>query len=530
METSLSCTFRRVLFLLSFLITFNGYAQVAPSSNVGARVDPALVPFAKGQSDQKVMSIFIVLQNLSENLPAPTRYQHQQVVNYLRNAATATKGKYDAYLSKIPNLSEHVRPHKFYLSAMTYSAVVTPEGLKIAAHGPGVVKIYGNRRIHRDPSTRPVEVRAGSMSTRETAYPYDLIDTQMDKVHQQYPQVTGEGVLIGSVDTGIDGKHPALAGRIKVFYDGQKRAIGEPNDTDSHGTHTVGTMVGVGQGGAPMGMAPKAQIVGASALLGYDVMLESMDFMLDPDKNPSTADYPRAVNNSWHAGGAPDMELFYRAVNAWEAAGILPVFSAGNAGPNDGTITRPKEHPAAFAVAATGQDGKATNFSSRGPAVFNGQKTEKPNIAAPGKDIVSAVPGGKYASMSGTSMAAPHVTGATALIYQMDPKLTPVQMRAVLMKSTNPVDEKGNASSNRAWNKVYGLGKMNVLSALKLASGTSTRRLGNFETILDTYLKSPFALDVDAVLDFDRGEKADDLFTYPALEEGTTWVRAQDVF
>jgi bacillopeptidase F len=520
-----------LFFALSLIIPSASFAQgsaanTAPSNNPGAKIDPALVPFAKGQSNQKVASIFIVLQNLSENLPAPTRYHHEQVVTYLKKAAFATQTKYDAYLAKVPNLREHMRPHRFYISTMTYSAVVTPEGLKIAAYGPGVVKIYGNRKVHRDPSSAPVEMRM----VRETTYPYDLIDTQMDKVHAAYPQVTGEGVVIGSLDTGVDGKHPAVQGKIKLFYNGDKKAIGEPIDTDTHGTHTVGTMIGTGPNGTHMGMAPKAQIIAGAVLSGYDVMLEGMDFMLDPDKNASTSDFPRAINNSWHAGGAPDLELFYRAVNAWEAAGILPVFSAGNAGPKDSSITKPKEHPAAFAVAATGEDGKATNFSSRGPAVFNGQKVEKPNLAAPGNNILSALPGGKYGSMSGTSMAAPHVTGASALIYQIDPKLTPVQMRAIFMKSTNPVDESGNAIGSRIWNKVYGVGKMNVLSAVKLAQGVSTRRMGNLETIFEQSFRSPQQLSIDSIMDFERDEKAEDLFTYPAGEEGKTWVPAGDLF
>lgn len=499
-------------------------AQQTTLAQAAAKIDPALVKFARGESNQKVNSIFIVLENLNKGQRLPQRYHHAQVVTFLRDAAVGTKRAYDEYLSKIPNLRDNMRPHKFYVSTLTYSAVVTPQGLKIAAMGPGVVKIYANRRIQRDPSSRPVEMRP----IREGNFPYDLVDVSLDKARQEFPQVNGAGVILGSVDTGVDATHGALKGKIRLFYDGDKHSTGTPHDTDSHGTHTIGTMIGDGQGGAPMGMAPKAQMIAAAALSGYDVMLESMDFMLDPDKNPQTADYPRAVNNSWHAGGAPDMELFYRAINSWEAAGILPVFSAGNAGPGDGTITHPKEHPAAFAVAATGENGKATNFSSRGPAVFNGKKTEKPDIAAPGNNIVSSVPGGSFASMSGTSMAAPHVTGATALLFQIDPKLTPVQIRAVLQKSTNPVDEKGSPAGNRVWNKVYGLGKLNIHAAIKLAMNVAHRRGGMME-IMESFFVSPETMSINDILGLEEPETINP-FAYPADLEGEGWASVKDLY
>lgn len=507
---------KTILILIAAIFSLNAFAESK------AKIDPELVSFARGEANKQI-GILIVMDNLAEGLQQPTRYNQSQVLNYLRRSAYATKGKFDAFLAKTPSAKGNFVASKYYYSTLTYTAIVTPMGLRIAAQGPGVNKIYANRMIDREPVTR-------KLASRTEAYPYDLTDTAIDKLNATYADINGAGVVLGSVDTGVDGKHPALKGKIKLFFDGVSRKVGEPIDRDTHGTHTVGTMVGDGKDGAPMGMAPGAKMIAAGALDGYDAMLAGMEFMLDPDKDPNTKDSPRAINNSWHSGGAPDMELFYRAINSWEAAGILPVFSAGNSGPRDGSITRPKEHPSAFAIAATGPDGKIASFSSRGPAVFNGQKMEKPDMSAPGVDIISSVPGGGYEKMSGTSMAAPHVTGASALLYQVDPNLTPVQIRSIFIKSTKAVDEMGAASANRAWNKVYGLGKMDVFAAVKLAKGVSERRTGiMYENMMDNLMVSPAALQIADILNLDDGATVDP-YAFPEGEQGTTWVNANELF
>jgi len=250
----------------------------------------------------------------------------------------------------------------------------------------------------------------------------------------------------------------------------------EPYDAGSHGTHTAGTILGGDRQNTIIGVAPKARLIASAALSGYDHMLRAMEFMLDPDKNPSTNDRPRLVSNSWNTGGAPDQELFYRAISAWEAAGILPVFSAGNAGPGPKTITPPHEHPGVIAVAATGPDGKAADFSSRGPGIFQGKETQKPDLSAPGVNIISTVPGGKLQAMSGTSMACPHAAGVAALIFQVNPNLNPAQVREVMVKTLKFVDANGSPMDKQVWNPVYGFGRLNAMAAIQAVSGVGKIR------------------------------------------------------
>src|SRR5690606_25440442 len=121
----------------------------------------------------------------------------------------------------------------------------------------------------------------------------------------------------------------------------------------------------------------------------------------------------------------------------------------------------PKEHPSTFAVAALSPGGQVAEFSSRGgPGVqYQGRQIPKPDISAPGVNIRSSVPGGGYASMSGTSMAAPHVTGATALLYQIDPSLTPLQVKSILISSARPAGASMN-SLLASWNPDHGYGNL----------------------------------------------------------------------
>src|SRR3990167_6886603 len=106
-----------------------------------------------------------------------------------------------------------------------------------------------------------------------------------------------------------------------------------------------------------MGMAPDAKMVAAAGIVStLEMVVKAMEFFVDPDGNPATNDSPKAVNNSWGFPRTPapsDIEPINRAIVAWEAAGILPVFAVGNSGPRKGTALAPSVHPLAIAVGAT---------------------------------------------------------------------------------------------------------------------------------------------------------------------------------
>ena len=494
-----------------------------------AAIDPRLMSFARGSGGPQVRVIALMKYETSR-LAVPQRYNYQAVYKYLY---TQTKYSWDLVRPQIETRTNNVRVLKIHWINNSLVLDVTPQGLKDLAQIPQVEKIYFNGPIYYEKPVKrsaPFAFRFSRDTQGGPKYPYDLIDMGVDKLMEQRPDILGTGVRIGLVDTGVDGKHPALAGKVALFFDAATNEIKEPYDADTHGTHTSGTLLGGDRQNAVFGMAPGARLIASAALSDYADMLKAMEFMIDPDHNPQTPDAPRLVSNSWNCMGAPDLELFYRAISAWEAAGILPVFSAGNAGPKPQSITSPHEHPDAFAVAATNQLGKVADFSSRGPGVFKGQKTLKPDLAAPGVDIVSSVPGGGMASMSGTSMACPHVGGLAALIYQVNPQLNPVQMREVILRNLNFVDDSGNPTSSAVWTAKYGYGKANALAAVRMAAGMNRFARNQWTSFQPEKLfqladlSTPVEWVQQRILSLDKAQPAMNLVqAYPT--SSTNWVQ-----
>lgn len=252
----------------------------------------------------------------------------------------------------------------------------------------------------------------------------------------------GGGVVIASLDSGVQYDHPALVQQYRghvgngVFQhdynwfdaSGTCPSPGVPCDDNGHGTHTMGTIVG-GDGPGPrrpdIGVSPAAQwiSVGCGPVFCSDSQLMAAgEWLLAPTdvsgNNPDSSKRPDIINNSW--GGAPGDQFFRDMVIAWRAAGIVPVFSAGNFGPSCGSGDSPGDYPESFMVGATDFDDKVAAFSGRGPSFFgNG----KPDVVAPGVQVLSSVPGDGYKFFDGTSMAAPHVSGAIALVLSAKPRL-----------------------------------------------------------------------------------------------------------
>lgn len=447
-----------VLSLVSALIVSSQVAAVT-------YVDPALNGFLNTRSVQTTR--VVVLLKYPTNIPAPRRYDGPSVKTYLQKMYQAAAKNLAATVQASP--SDMKVTNQFWINN-SIAMDVTPTGLRLLTQNPTVEKIYANRKVIY---SQPVAMSRGARRENAADFTYGLKDIGIEKLNTERPDIQGQGVVVGLIDTGIDGKHPALKGKIALFYDAVANKVTEPVDRQSHGTHTTGTILGGDREGIKIGVAPKAKMIGSAALDGYDMMLKSMQFMLDPDGNPATSDSPRLISNSWNAEGAPDIELFYRAITAWEAAGILPVFSAGNAGPGAQTITKPHEHPSVLAVGATGADFKIANFSSRGPAMFQGKAIQKPDFTAPGVKVYSTVPGGKFEEMSGTSMACPHAAGIATLLYQVNPKFTPQNVREIMMKTLKFVDANGNPAQQPVWNAAYGFGRLDAYAAIKAALGTA---------------------------------------------------------
>jgi len=482
-------------------------------------IDPSLRPFALSESTGTAR-VLILVKGVASNLH-PQRYDRGSVISYYKD--TARRSIEPLLVSYQNKELTGVRFLSLYWINGALLADVTPQGLRNLSNQPTVTKIYNNKRMSFEPglNARPARRRNADGIKSDYAFP----SIGLDKLIKEEPQITGQGVLVGVVDTGVDDTHPALAGKIPLYYNGEEKKVGPAKDFDTHGTHVSGTIAGGDRQNNLIGVAPGAKIVMAGVVeQGYDAMIDGMQWFLDAEKNPIVANKIRAVGCSWNSGGAPDQEVFYRAIAAWEAAGILPVFSAGNNG--DGGITNPHEYPGTFAVAAYGSDGKVASFSSRGPGHYKGQDTQKPDIAAPGVDITSSVPGGKYEEMSGTSMAQPHVTGTTALLLQVKADLNPAQLREVLVKSAVAAD--GQTAGE--WSKEYGFGKLNAYNAVKMVSSLQFEM--NTSMFLNKMVLNPMgpkALDTQSFSTASLGEVGSEIDQYNDTDT-SRWLTATQVY
>jgi len=308
-----------------------------------------------------------------------------------------------------------------------------------------VVQIRPDQRFYLEETAYTPAPQVESTS----GYPFNLQMIQVN-LAQQALGLDGHGVVVANLDTGVDWQHPALMKKYRGYnphgpaiHTGNWFVVtGEPylypGDGIGHGTHTMGTIVGDDGEGNRIGVAPGAKWIAVKLFSNQGYAYESwihaaFQWIMAPNGNPALA--PDIINNSWGSTVGSD-DRFRQDVAAIRAAGILPVFSAGNSGPHGGTIASPASYPEALGVGAIEPDKVVAGFSSRGPSIWGDYK---PEIVAPGVNIRSSFPGGGYYEANGTSQAAPHVAGLAALLLQADPSLTPDQLEDILKSTAEPL-------------------------------------------------------------------------------------------
>lgn len=311
---------------------------------------------------------------------------------------------------------------------------------------------------------------------------------------------TGQGAVVGGADTGYHWEHPALKDQYRG-WDGATAvhdynwhdAIHVPGGTcgadspepcadGSHGTHTMGTMVGDDGGSNQIGMAPGARWIGCRNMDGgfgsAASYSECFQFFLAPtdlnDENPLPEMAPDVVNGSWSCPPPPvedcaDPNVMLTVVENVRAAGIVISHSAANTGSGCSSIDTPAAiYEASFTVGAVDNNDAIAGFSSRGPVTADGSNRLKPEITAPGVSIRSSVPPSGYSSFSGTSMSAPHVSGLVALLISAQPCLAgdPESLEQYIIATAVPRttgQECGGVPGSEVPNNTYGYGAIRAV-------------------------------------------------------------------
>ena len=277
----------------------------------------------------------------------------------------------------------------------------------------------------------------------------------------------GQEIVVANMDTGVDVNHPDLSARWRggtnSWFDPNGQHPATPTDVNGHGTWTMGVMVGGSSGGTGIGVAPGSRWIAVKIFDDAGVATSSdihagFQWLLDPDHNLSTPDAPDVVNNSWTMGSTGCNLEFQLDLQSLRAAGILPIFAAGNFGPGTSTSASPANNPEAFAVGATDNADALYLGSGRGPSACGEPQTIFPELVAPGVGVRTADLFGLYTQRTGTSLAAPHVAGAVALLLDAFPDLSADVQEDAL--ETGAVD-----LGTQGPDDAFGFGRLNILAS-----------------------------------------------------------------
>ncbi|SEN22115.1 minor extracellular protease Epr [Paenibacillus sp. OV219] len=330
---------------------------------------------------------------------------------------------------------------------------------KIHAHGFVPGNVIGMRKTTRKqptPYTRKrvqtksvnVKGRRSTSSSDSSTTPWNLSQIGASKV---WSTTRGKGAGLAIIDTGI-AKHSDL--RIT----GGVNTMGGSSyyDDNGHGTHVAGIAAGSGYYKRP-GVAPRASLYAIKALdangAGYvSDIIKGIDWCIQKS-------IP-IINMSLGLEGETSSAL-KEAVQRARKNGILIIASAGNNGSVGGRIDQPARYTDAIAVAASTRGGKIANYSSRGYGI---------DVTAPGSYIKSTWPGGGYQTLSGTSMASPHVAGGAALLKSLHPSITPYGIAQRLRNTTKKLSSYGKRSQG------YGLIQLDDAAAVADNGASSAAR------------------------------------------------------
>ncbi len=458
------------------------------------KVEPSLLTQSPGQP----IEFLVFLSEQADLTPAALLPSKAEKGRFVYDRLTATARRTQGPILSL--LQEYNVEYRSYWVANLVWVKADPDLLQKLASRRDVAHIYANPWVQLELPEQP-------LTSVESAQSANGVEPNISQVRA--PDVwalgyTGQGVVVGGQDTGYNWTHAAL----KNQYRGWDGAIADhsynwhdaihsgssscgvnstvPCDDYGHGTHTMGTMVGDDGGANQIGMAPGARWIGCRNMRsGYGTPAtysECYEWFIAPTdlngQNPRPDLAPDVINNSWSctvSEGCTQPEILKQVVQNVRAAGILTVHSAGNSGSSCSSVNEPATiYAESFSVGAVNSIDSIASFSSRGPVSVDGSSRLKPQVVAPGISIRSATQGGEsYGTMSGTSMAAPHVAGLAALLISAQPSLRGdvAALESLIQSSAVPLQtsETCGGTDGQIPNNVYGWGRIDALEAVRQA-------------------------------------------------------------
>ncbi|HRW05777.1 MAG TPA: S8 family serine peptidase, partial [Caldilineaceae bacterium] len=436
------------------------------SDNVGPDGDRDTTQTAEVQAAAAQSSVIVLLKDRADltNIGGANRRARQRkVINALRAKANAAQKPIMALL--------RTRTAQGKVSHVTPFWVIN--GLEITATADVIQELAGRPEVLT--ITPNATIAAPAAPTGNVAPEPNL--TVINAPALWNLGWRGQGIVVASMDSGVDISHPDLSaqwrGGSNSWFDPYGQHPTTPTDLSGHGTWTMGVMVGRDAGGTAIGVAPDAQWIAVKLFNDQGTATVAaihagFQWLLDPDDDPNTADAPDVINNSWSFGNPSCNLEFQFDVQAWQAAGIVPLFAAGNYGAGTSTSVSPANYPESFAIGATNNNDAIYAYSSRGPSACGEAATIYPELMAPGVNIKSTDRYGFYTTATGTSLAAPHVAGALALLLSAYPNLTVAEQEAALQNTAVDLGTTGPDNT-------FGYGRLDILAAYQsLAGGGSS--------------------------------------------------------
>lgn len=472
------------VFLAALLLGGNWLVEASP---LGAppSVDPSLQAVLDAEGKADLFIEFSARADLSRAEGLSWEEKGEYVYNRLQRTADLSQDQVRSFLG-----GRRIEFKSYIINNTIYIPGATQELLDELSGFRGINRFY-LEEIFRVPDLVPVI----------TEDSINAVEWGIAKVHANDAWAQGyrgQGMVVANVDTGVRYTHNALVNQYRgnngngtythtySWYDPTNTYPSSPGDNNGHGTHTMGTMVGDDGGSNQIGVAPGAEWIAckgcSSSSCASNHLLSCFDWMLAPGND--TNQRPNVVNNSW--GGCSYSTTYKTAIQNLRSSGIYPVFSNGNtsncgySAPFCGSVGSPGTYVEVTGVGATDSNDSIASFSLWGPSQDPAGGSEiKPEVSAPGASIRSSYryTDSNYATMSGTSMAAPHVSGALAVIWSACPALLgDFEASEQLLENTALKIAYntgcGNEGPGNIPNNAFGNGRIDVQAAISACLGS----------------------------------------------------------